>query len=251
MYEASQCPVWMSMATRGDFTNYSGRSSLQDGPLGSSTPCRVVRCRTSRTWQALWPCLIRFWRPTTRVDGAGGWVLVWVRRGCRVIGLAQRRLARLQLPLQCNPGGVKAELFAIGDPGSSTRQNGAMCCTLPVRLNSSSCARQRFAEKWTWTLGRPRHSRFSASLRRNACTDSVVPDGMVLSLCRNLHGRRNVQPRPWGTPAKSLFKMTWCGGFASIFHPMFSLPWASRAPVLSFTQIYVETTPVQMIPEKP
>jgi pimeloyl-ACP methyl ester carboxylesterase len=29
MYEALQCPVWVSMATRGDFTNYSGRSTVQ------------------------------------------------------------------------------------------------------------------------------------------------------------------------------------------------------------------------------
>jgi pimeloyl-ACP methyl ester carboxylesterase len=29
LYEALQCPVWVSMATRGDFTNYSGRSTVQ------------------------------------------------------------------------------------------------------------------------------------------------------------------------------------------------------------------------------
>ena len=28
LYEAVQCPVWVSMATRGDFTDYQGRSSL-------------------------------------------------------------------------------------------------------------------------------------------------------------------------------------------------------------------------------
>lgn len=32
LYEALQCPVWVSMATRGDFTNYTGRSSVQARP---------------------------------------------------------------------------------------------------------------------------------------------------------------------------------------------------------------------------
>jgi len=29
LYEAVQCPVWVSMATRGDFTNYTGRSTVE------------------------------------------------------------------------------------------------------------------------------------------------------------------------------------------------------------------------------
>lgn len=29
LYEAAQCPVWVSMATRGDFTNYTGRSTVE------------------------------------------------------------------------------------------------------------------------------------------------------------------------------------------------------------------------------
>jgi hypothetical protein len=29
MYEALQCPVWVSMATRGDFTNYRGRNTVE------------------------------------------------------------------------------------------------------------------------------------------------------------------------------------------------------------------------------
>lgn len=30
LYEALTCPVWMSMATRGDFTDYRGRDTVQD-----------------------------------------------------------------------------------------------------------------------------------------------------------------------------------------------------------------------------
>ncbi len=30
VYEAMHCPVWVSMATRGDFTNYQGRTTLDD-----------------------------------------------------------------------------------------------------------------------------------------------------------------------------------------------------------------------------
>lgn len=32
LYEAVQCPVWVSMATRGDFTDYQGRSTVDDRP---------------------------------------------------------------------------------------------------------------------------------------------------------------------------------------------------------------------------
>jgi pimeloyl-ACP methyl ester carboxylesterase len=32
LYEALQCPVWVSMATRGDFTDYQGRSTVQGRP---------------------------------------------------------------------------------------------------------------------------------------------------------------------------------------------------------------------------
>jgi pimeloyl-ACP methyl ester carboxylesterase len=32
LYEALQCPVWVSMATRGDFTNYTGRSTVEGRP---------------------------------------------------------------------------------------------------------------------------------------------------------------------------------------------------------------------------
>jgi hypothetical protein len=30
LYESMRCPVWVSMATRGDFTDYQGRSTLAD-----------------------------------------------------------------------------------------------------------------------------------------------------------------------------------------------------------------------------
>lgn len=32
LYEAIQCPVWVSMATRGDFTDYQGRTTLKGRP---------------------------------------------------------------------------------------------------------------------------------------------------------------------------------------------------------------------------
>ena len=32
LYESMRCPVWVSMATRGDFTDYQGRSTLADRP---------------------------------------------------------------------------------------------------------------------------------------------------------------------------------------------------------------------------
>jgi hypothetical protein len=32
LYEALNCPVWVSMATRGDFTDYRGRDTVQDRP---------------------------------------------------------------------------------------------------------------------------------------------------------------------------------------------------------------------------
>jgi pimeloyl-ACP methyl ester carboxylesterase len=32
LYESLDCPVWVSMATRGDFTDYRGRTTLQDKP---------------------------------------------------------------------------------------------------------------------------------------------------------------------------------------------------------------------------
>ena len=32
LFEALQCPVWVSMATRGDFTDYQGRSTVQGRP---------------------------------------------------------------------------------------------------------------------------------------------------------------------------------------------------------------------------
>ena len=32
LYEALRCPVWVSMPTRGDFTDYRLRSSVQDRP---------------------------------------------------------------------------------------------------------------------------------------------------------------------------------------------------------------------------
>lgn len=32
VYEAVRCPVWVSMATRGDFTDYQGRSTLAQNP---------------------------------------------------------------------------------------------------------------------------------------------------------------------------------------------------------------------------
>jgi pimeloyl-ACP methyl ester carboxylesterase len=32
LYETMRCPVWVSMATRGDFTDYQGRSTLADHP---------------------------------------------------------------------------------------------------------------------------------------------------------------------------------------------------------------------------
>jgi pimeloyl-ACP methyl ester carboxylesterase len=32
LYETLTCPVWVSMATRGDFTNYTGRASVQGKP---------------------------------------------------------------------------------------------------------------------------------------------------------------------------------------------------------------------------
>jgi pimeloyl-ACP methyl ester carboxylesterase len=32
LYEALNCPVWVSMATRGDFTDYRGRDTVEDRP---------------------------------------------------------------------------------------------------------------------------------------------------------------------------------------------------------------------------
>jgi pimeloyl-ACP methyl ester carboxylesterase len=32
LYESMRCPVWVSMATRGDFTDYQGRSAVADRP---------------------------------------------------------------------------------------------------------------------------------------------------------------------------------------------------------------------------